>query len=83
MIGAVLFAWLRVVPPLLDVHVAVKPVIGTPLPLPAVNDTFSCPEPTFTAAIPVGGDGAPTVTADDAADASPAPCAFVAMALHM
>lgn len=62
----------RVTPPLLDAHLAVKPVIALPLLAPALNDTFSGPvalvvEP-GTALTPVGAPGglAVTVTGADA-----------------
>jgi len=72
-----------VVPPLLDTHVAVKPVIGDPLSVPGVNGTRSpLPERVTTPMLGALGTVA-GVIAFDAADSGPAPTELVAWTLHV
>ena len=75
--------WVPVAPPSLDAQVAVNAEIALPLSAPAVNDTMSDPVARVvglgTAFTPVGADGAPTVTTDEAADVVPAPATFTAV----
>ena len=82
-IGEVAFEADWVVPPSLDVHVAVKPVMALP-PLPfAVNATIAELVPRVT---PVSDGATGTVPARselDAAEAALSPIAFVAMTVHV
>ena len=76
-------AFVRVAPPLLDLHLAVYPVIARPLLAPALNDTLREPEATLTALRWVGAPGEPTITAADGEDAGPVPRALVALTVHV
>jgi hypothetical protein len=72
-----------VVPPLLDVHVAVKPVIVLPPVVPAVKATTPVRLPGVTLVI-VGAPGAAAATNDaEAADATLLPIALVASAVQV
>ena len=78
---------LFVMPPLLDVQVAVWLVIALPLSAPSVKVTTNEPVVVVvdpdTAFTPVGAAGAPTVTGSDGADAKLVPRAFVAVTLQV
>jgi hypothetical protein len=72
---------------LLEVHVAVYPMIALPLGLDAVKLTVNGPldevvEP-GTAFTLTAGPGAPTITVGDGEDACPGPRAFVAVTVHV
>ncbi len=73
-----------VTPALLDVQVAVYPVIGDPpLLAGAVNATTIWPTPGV-APVTDGAPGAPAVTtARDGADAGPIPTRFLATTVHV
>ena len=58
----------RVVPPFVDVQVAVKLVIALPLFAPGVNDTRNEPATASTACTAVGAKGEPAITAPDSGD---------------
>ena len=62
-------------------HVAVKPVIAAPLPLPALNDTRRVPLPTLTAFTAVAAAGVPIVT-DTPLEAGPAPAPVTAATVN-
>jgi hypothetical protein len=86
-IGLAVPVWARVTPPLLDVQVAVYPLIEEPLFVPAVKLTVSDPvEPNVErdkAFTFVGAAGDPRITGNDAADVGPDPAAFVALTVHV
>ena len=70
-------------PPLLEVHEAVKPVIGAPPLLPAVKATIPLAFPAVTEVI-VGAVGATaTKKLDDAAEAGLLPTALVASTVQV
>ena len=48
-----------------------------------MNVTLIWRDATFTAVTPVGAAGEPTITGNDAADATPAPRALVARTVHV
>ena len=87
--AAVLPVWVAVLvaPPLVEVQVAVWPVIVAPLLAPNVKVTTSDPvaavvdaDVTATAA---GGAGEPTITAAEGADARLVPTPFAALTVHV
>ena len=76
-----------VIPPLLDVQVAVWLMIALPLLAPIVNVTVNEPvgvvvEPDLATTF-VGAAGEPTITAGDAADAALKPIPLVALTVHV
>ena len=77
MIGLVELLATRVVPPLLDAHVTVKPEIGEPLSVPGVNGTRR-PLPARVTTSTLGAPGTVAgMIAFEAAESGPAPTEFV------